>query len=218
MDLFVQHINERSADKDAADGKGASCFSALSVDRRMIRTRSARSSWITTTRSRWSCGRTCRCRARTCRRKGPAKCWARGGALRRFSRQELAGYYAQIENWAGRLARIDTLTEKGILANTHIMIFADHGDMHGSHGLFRKTNPYEEVGADSDDCEREESFYDQRRTGRPSTLFGAVDIAPTTLGLCGLPRRIGWRGTTTRDGGWGSGRRRRIPDSIYLER
>ena len=28
--------------------------------------------------------------------------------------------------------------------NTHVFFFADHGDMHGSHGMFRKTNPYEE--------------------------------------------------------------------------
>jgi len=28
--------------------------------------------------------------------------------------------------------------------DTHLVFFSDHGDMHGSHGQFRKTTPHEE--------------------------------------------------------------------------
>ena len=104
------------------------------------------------------------------------------------ARQELAGYYAQIENWDWNIGRImDALAHEGISTNTHIMIFADHGDSHGSHGQFLKTNPYEESVRIPMIVSGETSFYDRHLTGRPSTLFSEVDIAPTTLGLCGLP-------------------------------
>lgn len=46
-----------------------------------------------------------------------------------------------IENvdWTyGRIVR--TLDDTKLLGNTHILFFADHGT-HGSHGMFRKTNP-----------------------------------------------------------------------------
>ena len=61
------------------------------------------------------------------------------------ARSELAGYYAMIENLDWNYGRIiQTLEDTGLLADTHIFFFADHGDKHGSHGMFRKTNPYEE--------------------------------------------------------------------------
>lgn len=103
------------------------------------------------------------------------------------ARQELAGYYAQIETWDWNVGRIiDTLSQQGLLTNTHIMMFADHGDMHGSHGQFLKTNPLEESVRIPMIISGAESFYDGHLTGRPATLFSQVDIAPTTLGLCGL--------------------------------
>ena len=62
------------------------------------------------------------------------------------ARRELAGYYAQIENLDWNYGRvIAALQDSGLLWNTHVMFFADHGEMAGSHGMFRKTNPYEEV-------------------------------------------------------------------------
>jgi arylsulfatase A-like enzyme len=134
------------------------------------------------------------------------------------ARQELAGYYAQIENWDWNVGRIvDSLSGLGLLTNTHIMMFADHGDMHGSHGLFLKTNPYEESVRIPMIVSGEVSFYDQRGTGRRSTLFSQVDIAPTTLGLCGLAAPAWMEGHDY------SGHRLRFrpapvePDSVYLE-
>lgn len=57
------------------------------------------------------------------------------------ARDELAGYYAHIEatdRAIGRLlAEIDT-------SKTIVVFTSVHGDMHGSHGLFRKAWPYEE--------------------------------------------------------------------------
>lgn len=34
--------------------------------------------------------------------------------------------------------------QPSVLDNTHIIFFADHGDIHGSHGQFMKTAPWEE--------------------------------------------------------------------------
>ena len=51
-----------------------------------------------------------------------------------------------IENLDWNFGRVvQTLEDLGELNNTHIFFFADHGDMHGSHGMFRKVNPFEEA-------------------------------------------------------------------------
>jgi arylsulfatase A-like enzyme len=139
-------------------------------------------------------------------------------AIRERARQELAGYYAQIENWDWNIGRIvDTLAKQDLSRETHIMIFSDHGDTHGSHGQFMKTNPYEESVRIPMIISGENSMYYQRRRGSVSTLFSEVDVAPTTLGLCGLAtpswmeghdysgHRLGFRPQPTE------------PDSMYLQ-
>lgn len=64
-----------------------------------------------------------------------------GSPAERTAREELAGYYAHIEatdRAIGKLlAEID-------LADTIVAFTSVHGDMHGSHGLFRKAWPHEE--------------------------------------------------------------------------
>lgn len=64
-----------------------------------------------------------------------------GGDPEQKARGELAGYYAHIEatdRAIGKLlAEID-------LAGTIVVFTSVHGDMHGSHGLFRKAWPHEE--------------------------------------------------------------------------
>ena len=149
---------------------------------------------------------------------GATQTFGQGRSVEERARQELAGYYAQIENWDGNVGRIvDGLSQRGLLTNTHIMIFADHGDMHGSHGMFLKTNPHEESVRIPMILSGEVSFYDQRITGKPGTLFSQVDIAPTTLGLCGLPAPSWMEGHNY------SGHRLRFeptpvePDSMYLQ-
>jgi len=100
------------------------------------------------------------------------------------ARKDLAGYYAQIENLDHNLGRIlDTLDAEGLAENTHVIFFSDHGDSHGSHGHFRKSNPYEEAvrilcivlpaGG-------------RRVQDHSNAPFNHVDFAPTSLGLCGI--------------------------------
>ncbi|MDP1580229.1 MAG: sulfatase-like hydrolase/transferase [Candidatus Didemnitutus sp.] len=64
-----------------------------------------------------------------------------GGEIERKTREELAGYYAHIEATDRALGRLLAEIE---LANTIIVFTSVHGDMHGSHGFFRKAWPYEE--------------------------------------------------------------------------
>jgi arylsulfatase A-like enzyme len=104
-------------------------------------------------------------------------------------RKELAGACAQVENLDWNVGRVMALLQQsGLLFNTHVLFFSDHGDQHGSHGQFRKTNPLEEslripfmIGGVRPDA------YGPWRRGTSPVPVNHVDIAPTTLGLCGLP-------------------------------
>jgi len=64
-----------------------------------------------------------------------------GGDVEKQAREELAGYYAHIEATDRAIGKL--LTEVD-LAETIVVFTSVHGDMHGSHGLFRKAWPYEE--------------------------------------------------------------------------
>lgn len=62
-------------------------------------------------------------------------------AVSERARSELAGYYAHIEATDGAIGRlIDSID----LESTVVLFTSVHGDMHGSHGLFRKGWPHEE--------------------------------------------------------------------------
>ncbi len=101
------------------------------------------------------------------------------------ARRELAGYYAQIENLDYNVGRIrEALFKLGLDKNTHIIFFSDHGDMHGSHGQFRKTSPWQESISIPFIISGVE-LYGMKR-GRVNLPVNHVDIAPTTLGLCGI--------------------------------
>jgi len=109
------------------------------------------------------------------------------------ARRDLAGAYAMIENLDWNLGRIrEALGQCGFGFNTHIIFFSDHGDMHGSHGQFKKTIPYEEairipfiIGGE------QECGYNRRGNCSVDAPVNHVDIAPTTLGLCGIAKP-GW--------------------------
>ncbi|MDB6114258.1 MAG: Arylsulfatase [Lacunisphaera sp.] len=64
-----------------------------------------------------------------------------GGPVEQQAREELAGYYAHIEATDRAIGKL--LAEVD-LAETTVVFTSVHGDMHGSHGLFRKAWPYEE--------------------------------------------------------------------------
>ncbi|MCC2686217.1 MAG: sulfatase [Paenibacillaceae bacterium] len=98
---------------------------------------------------------------------------------------ELSGYYAAIERIDANMGRIrEELRQLGLDQNTYVFFFSDHGDMHGSHGQFRKMAPWDEairipflVAGPT------------RKSYKVQTcpaLVNHVDIAPTTLGLCGI--------------------------------
>ena len=102
------------------------------------------------------------------------------------ARRELAGYHAMIENLDWNLGRVrSALARLGIAQDTVIVFFSDHGDMHGSHGQFLKTCPWEEsirvpciIGGETPFYGRHQGFCDD--------VLNIADLAPTTLGLCGL--------------------------------
>ena len=111
------------------------------------------------------------------------------------ARREIAGYSAMVENLDWNVGRIRTaLDELGLAHNTWIVFFSDHGDMLGSHGQFRKTSPWEEacrvpfiIGG----CLPRYGG----RYGRVPVPINHVDVAPTTLGLCGIDAPDGMVGT-----------------------
>jgi arylsulfatase A-like enzyme len=64
-----------------------------------------------------------------------------GGPVEQQARDELAGYYAHIEATDRAIGKL--LAEMDLGATT-VVFTSVHGDMHGSHGLFRKAWPYDE--------------------------------------------------------------------------
>ena len=133
-------------------------------------------------------------------------------------RKDLAGMYAMIENLDFNVGRVrKLLAEAGLEKNTIILFFSDHGDMHGCHGQFRKTNPWEEstriplivaggAGANA-----------VRRGGKSAALVNHVDIAPTTLGLAGLACPKWMQGTDYSPACRTDAKTAGAPDSAYLQ-
>ncbi len=111
-------------------------------------------------------------------------------------RRDLAGYYAMIENLDWNYGRVvQTLEQTGLLPDTHIFFFADHGDMHGSHGMLRKICPFEESIRTPYIISGGQPRYQPWATGRMPVVSNHVDLAPTTLGLCGIPKPAWMEGT-----------------------
>lgn len=66
-------------------------------------------------------------------------------STRRRAKKTLAGYYAHILALDDCVKKIiDTLSENSLYQDSLLVITSDHGDMHGSHGGWRKQWPYEE--------------------------------------------------------------------------
>jgi arylsulfatase A-like enzyme len=133
------------------------------------------------------------------------------------ARRELAGYYAMIENTDWNIGRVlAKLDESGLADRTHVVFFSDHGDMHGSHGMFRKTNPWEESIRIPFLISGLRTAY-AHRCGDVTAPINHVDIAPTTLGLCGIAvpdwmEGADYSGHRLRDTSMGN-----EPDSAYLQ-
>lgn len=109
-------------------------------------------------------------------------------AITERAKRELAGYYAMIENLDWNVGRIiDMLHKTGLVENTHIMFFSDHGDMHGSHGRWQKSTPWEESIRIPFIMAGMRPHTKHTGMLRTDALMNHVDIAPTSLGLCGIP-------------------------------
>lgn len=101
-------------------------------------------------------------------------------------RQDLATYYAMIENvdWnIGRLMESLQKRERFADSNTLVVYISDHGDFMGSHGLSKKkAHPHEESTRIPSLFHWPGAFATQ---GKTKGLFSLVDLMATTLGLVG---------------------------------
>lgn len=156
-------------------------------------------------------------------RKNPAKLQMRPNVpniprIQEIARREYAGYCAMIENWDWNVGRILAALQQAKLDfNTHIVFFSDHGDMHGSQGMFRKTNPFEESIRIPFIISGEQPRYLGRANGRQPVLLNHVDIAPTTLGLCGIKKPAWMEGADYSGFRFSGPNRPSLPDSAYLQ-
>jgi arylsulfatase A-like enzyme len=133
------------------------------------------------------------------------------------ARRELAGAYAQIENLDWNVGRIrQALVDAGLDLDTHLIFFSDHGDMHGSHGQFKKTCPWDEAVRVPFILAGLQPAYAAQR-GRPQALVNHVDIAPTTLGLCGIDKPEWMRGADLSGLRLASRPTPQVPDSAFLQ-
>jgi arylsulfatase A-like enzyme len=131
--------------------------------------------------------------------------------------RELAGYYSAIENLDWNLSRIrSSLQETGLTDETHIVFFSDHGDLHGSHGQFRKAAPWEEAIRVPCILAGGVPQYGGR-TSRVSIPLNHVDLAPTSLGLCGIDTPCWMEGTDYSANRRADRRRASEPDSAFLQ-
>jgi len=99
-------------------------------------------------------------------------------------KRDLWGYYAQIsflDEQFGRLVK--SLDELGMRENTILAFSSDHGDMHGSHGVYKKQWPW-------DECIKVPFLLRYPSVIKPGTVFefpiSGTDVMPTLLGLAGL--------------------------------
>jgi arylsulfatase A-like enzyme len=106
--------------------------------------------------------------------------------LQDAARKILAGYYAHctaLDDSMGDLRR--TLAEVGLDDNTILAFTADHGDMLGSQGLYKKQKPYDES------IRVPMLFHWPRGLGPQTRLLDAPinseDVMPTLLGLASVP-------------------------------
>ena len=100
---------------------------------------------------------------------------------------DLQDYFAQctaLDDQFGQLMQF--LDDNGLRDNTLVIFTSDHGDMHFSHNLEKKSKPEEE----SAHVPLLMRWPGTVPAGQVSdTLIGGVDMRPTLLGLCGLPHQ-----------------------------
>lgn len=100
-------------------------------------------------------------------------------------RRARAGYYAIISYLDDKIGRmVDVLEETGQLDNTVIIYTSDHGEMAGEHGMWRKSNFYEQ----SSRIPMIISWPGQLPEGkRVSETVSLVDLVATVVEIAGAP-------------------------------
>ncbi|MDB4292582.1 sulfatase [Maribacter sp.] len=105
--------------------------------------------------------------------------------MKEQAKKDLAGYYghiAALDDMIGKL--ISNLRETNQIENTIILFTSDHGDLLGSHGAYKKQQPYEES------ARVPMLYYIPERLkiaiGEKEALMNSEDILPTLLGLCDI--------------------------------
>jgi len=124
----------------------------------------------------------------------------------------LCGYYGlceALDHEVGRLAAF--LEESDLAENTLVLFTADHGDMHGCHGLQHKGHPQEEsVGVPL--IARLPGAIPPGTVSQ--TLIGLVDVMPSVLSLFSLPVPDAVAGTNLAEAFCGEAVER---GSVYIE-
>lgn len=100
-------------------------------------------------------------------------------------RRARVGYYGLISYLDDKIGRLmEVLTETGQLENTVVVYISDHGEMAGAHGMWRKSNFYEE----SSRIPMVISWPEKLATGRRVTqVVSLVDLVATLVDLAGAP-------------------------------
>jgi choline-sulfatase len=105
-----------------------------------------------------------------------------------------AAYYTSVEFLDGNVGRVlDTLERSGQAENTLVVYIGDHGYMLGQHGRFEKHCSFEPA-IRAPLCMRYPGRI--RPHGSTSALVEFIDIAPTILEYCGVPRPSTMQGRT----------------------
>lgn len=106
-------------------------------------------------------------------------------SFREIARKDLRGYYAHctaLDDCVQQLRA--TLKEQGIEKNTLIVLTSDHGDLIGSHGAYKKQQPYDESIRVPMLFHLPDLFGSSGK--RLKSLMNTEDLMPTLLGLCGI--------------------------------
>jgi len=100
-------------------------------------------------------------------------------------RQDLKGYYAQTTFLDDQLARLlAALDDMGLAEDTIVVFTSDHGDMHGSHGVYKKQWPWSEALKVPFVLRYPRAVAAGLEIAAP---INVIDVMPTLLGLAGLP-------------------------------
>lgn len=106
-------------------------------------------------------------------------------SMQKEVRYDLAGYYAHIsalDDMVGEI--VAQLKKEGIYDNTIILFTSDHGDLLGSHGYYRKQQPYDE--SIRVPLLVHYSGKNGIKPGNYKAMISTEDIMPTLLGLSGV--------------------------------